>query len=383
MVRRLVHVITPGDHFSPGTGSAIPTVVDGLASAADRAGAPGQAVLVDRQTYPDRYSSARAVEYDQRPHVTRLQRAVDLMSGRLVGVRPFQRRQLGAAIAGQGRWPASVLVAHNLVGLVPLVDRRRHQPVLYCHNDLLRTYTKAEAGRTLDGAAAIVCVSDHLAETTRSQLPTALHERVVTVHNGVDCETFHPRREPRADGLVHVAFVGRVVPEKGADVLLDAVRLLDRRELVVTIIGSAGFDPDAPLSPYESSLRGLAARCRAKVAFRRFADRRVLPALLREQDVLACPSRWAEPSTLTVPEGQASGLPVIASRVGGIPEVAAVPELLVPPDDPRALAEALDGLADSVAWRSLTAERSRRYALEHDWSRSWHTLTGALDGLLR
>lgn len=379
-MKRLVHAITPGDHFSPGTGSAIPTVVDGLASAGARAGAPGQVVLVDRATYPDRYPSARAVEYDQRPHVTRAQKAVDLAAGRLAGRRPFQRRQLGAVVGGQGGWPASVLVAHNLVGLVPLVDRRRHRPVLYCHNDLLRTYARAEAGRTLDGVAAIVCVSDHLAETTRARLPGGLRDRVVTVHNGVDCDTFHPRREPRHDGLVHVAFVGRVVPEKGADVLLEAVRLLDRRDLVVTVIGSSGFAADAPLSAYETSLRTLATRCRAKVAFRRFADRRVLPALLREQDVLACPSRWAEPATLTVPEGQASGLPVVASRVGGIPEVAAVPELLVPPDDPRALADVLSGLADSVSWRTLAAGQSRRYALEHDWSRSWHALATALDG---
>lgn len=68
MSHRLIHVITPGDHFSPRTGSAIPTVVDGL-SRATPSGQPRPAVLVARGTYPDRYDSADAIEYTRpRPH---------------------------------------------------------------------------------------------------------------------------------------------------------------------------------------------------------------------------------------------------------------------------------------------------------------------------
>ena len=58
---RQVHVITPGDHFSPSTGSAIPTVVDGLCRFRPD-GVPRPAVAVARGTYPDRYDSADIIE---------------------------------------------------------------------------------------------------------------------------------------------------------------------------------------------------------------------------------------------------------------------------------------------------------------------------------
>ena len=380
----IVHAITPGDHFSPSTGSAIPTVVHGIAGAARAAGAPAHAVVVARGTYPDRYPSAVPVEYDARPRPTSWQRAVDLTVGRLSPARagrPFLRRHLAPLVAAQASWPPSTVLAHNLPGLVPLVEGP-HTAVLYAHNDLLRTYPRAEAGRALARVSAVVCVSDHLAERTRHRLPRGLRDRVVTVHHGVDGDVFFPAGrpvgEPRPDGRVRLAFVGRVVPEKGPDVLLDAVGLLGRDDVRVAVIGSAGFDPAAPLTAYETRLRQVARRSRAWVEFRPFVDRRALPALLREQDVVVVPSRWAEPSTLTVPEAQATGLPVVASRVGGIPEVAAVPELLVPPDDPPALAEALAGLLDDPPRRAEVGARGRAYALRNGWAETWRTLERVL-----
>ena len=61
----------------------------------------------------------------------------------------------------------------------------------------------------------------------------------------------------------------------------------------------------------------LADGLRPNVKFVPFVDRSALPSLLRTADVLVVPSRWAEPSGLTVGEGLATGLPVIASLVGG------------------------------------------------------------------
>lgn len=385
-MRAVAHAITPGDHFSPRTGSAIPTVVDGLAAASRAAGDGEQSVLVARGTYPDRYDSARIVEYDQRPDRTRARQLADLAAGRAVQVRPFARHALRPLVAEQRRWPAGVVLCHNLVELVGVVDADRHVPVLYAHNELLRTYSRREGGRALGRAGAIVCVSDDLAERTRDRLPPGLRERVVTVHNGVDTDRFRPSpgrsTERGRDGLLRIAFVGRVVPEKGADVLLQALALLDRSDLVVSVLGSAGFDPHARPTPYEQRLRELAAHSRAKVEFEPFVARDRLAALLGEHDALVVPSRWAEPSTLTVPEGQACGLAVVASRVGGIPEVTAVPELLVPPDDPAALAAMLAALADDRSRLAEAAHRSRAYAEEHDWRHTWRALRAALAPLL-
>jgi glycosyltransferase involved in cell wall biosynthesis len=370
----MVHAITPGDHYSPRTGSAIPTVVDGLARAALAASGPDQAVLIARGTYPDRYSSARAIEYEQAPYLSFTDRGVDLLSGRLVHRRPRVRGMLDPLLQDQQEWRPSTILAHNLVELVPLVDTHCHRAVLYAHNDLLRTYTRREAARALAAADLVVCVSRYLTERTQRRLGVGLWPQVAAVPNGVDCALFHPDSGTRNDERLRVVFVGRTVPEKGPDVLLEAVRKLDRADVAVSVIGSAGFDRNAALTPYERRLRVMAADCRSKVAFLPFTPRGEVAALLRRHDVLVVPSRWPEPWGLTVSEGLASGLVVIASAIGGIPEAVADRDLLVSPEDPAALATALVRFADDRSALELEAARSRAHALAHDWNASWRIL---------
>jgi glycosyltransferase involved in cell wall biosynthesis len=219
-----LHAITPGDHFSPRTGSAVPTVVDGLSRSA-AAGAPTSGVLVARGTYPERYDSAAAVEYAPRAPLP-LGRYLDAATSRLSLPRFSARRVLGATVADQGLWEPSVILAHNAVQLVRSV-RGPHVPVLYAHNELLRTYGRAEAGRALDPAPLLVCVSHYIAGVTAERLPAHLRDRLVVVPNGVD--SYSSPRAPRARGeRLHVVFVGRTIADKGPDLLLEAARRLGR-----------------------------------------------------------------------------------------------------------------------------------------------------------
>ena len=154
-----------------------------------------------------------------------------------------------------------------------------------------------------------------------------------------------------------------MIEEKGPDVLIRAAGLLRRPDLEVLLIGSQGFARDAPLSPYEQHLRRLAAEAAtasgSDIRFEPFVDRIALPDLLRSADVLVVPSRWDEPSGSTAAEGLATGLPVIASRVGGLPDVVGSAGILVAPDDPAALADALATLADDADARQAKARMAR------------------------
>ncbi|GAA1799076.1 glycosyltransferase family 4 protein [Agromyces neolithicus] len=388
----ILHAITPGDHFSPRTGSAIPTVVDGLAAAATRDGAVFRhAVVLDRSTMRPRYDSAAVIEYAGARGPTRRDRAMDLARGRVGLPRTAVARYYEpVADAIRTREPSFVL-AHNAPVLPWLLRDTEHRVVLYAHNDLLRTYTRQEAGRVLDSVAAIVCVSDSLAERTRAVLPGRLAERVRVVRNGIDCERFTPATTDEGaasstrDAQLRVVFVGRMVAEKGPDVLIRAVEHLGRPDLEYLLVGSQGFARDAPLSPYEHELRELAdeatAASGAVISFEPFVDRAALPALLRSADLLVAPSRWAEPSGLTAAEGLASGLPVIASRVGGLPDVVGAAGVLVDPDDPAALAEAIASLADNPEARQRMSERARAHAVAHDWSWAWSNLRQVLEEL--
>lgn len=371
-----VHVLTPGDHFSPRTGSAIPTVVDGLCAALPAGAAPRPRVVVADGTYPDRYPSAEPVGYPlagARP----ADRYVDALAGRLGLPRPGVRRTLRPTLGDQDAWAPGVVLAHNAPQLVPLVHDR-HAAVLYAHNLLLRTYSPREADKVLGRAAAIVCVSGALADQTAAHLPARLRHRLRVVPNGVDTTRFVPRADPARGERLRVLFVGRMIPDKGADVVLDAVARLGRDDIELTVVGSQNFDAGAAPSPYERDLRAQAAALGDRVRLLPFTPRAEVAAVYRDADVVVVPSRWAEPFALTVMEGMASGVPVVASAIGGIPEVAGDAGVLVRPDDPAELAAALEALADDEALRRRIGSRCRSWARTHDWA--W--ARGRLDAVL-
>jgi len=385
MTLRIIHAITPGDHFSPRTGSAIPTVVDGLASAAasDESSAWHHSVAVDATTYRPRYPSAEILEYEGASPPRFAVRVLDAAAGRLGLPRRGAAHAWGPLAAAIARRPASVVIGHNALVLPSLLSDTEHRVILYAHNDLLRTVSRREAERMLGEVDAIVCVSADLAERTAEQLPASLANRIHVVDNGVDPARFSPAPQLNggSDRPLRVMFAGRVYADKGPDVLVRAAALLPADRFEFTIVGSIGFDRNAPLSPYERSLRRRAQASGRRIRFEPFVDRDALPDLLRATDAFVVPSRWREPSGLTLGEAMATGLPVIASRVGGIPEVVGNAGILVAPDDPQAVATELLRIADDPAHRAALGRAARARALERDWSRSWRMLRAVLDRL--
>lgn len=381
---RTVHVITPGDHFSPRTGSAVATVVHGLCS---HAGPDVRsAVCVAAGTYPDRYASAEIYEYDEAAPLRLPARLsptlVDAAAARAGAPRLLARRRLSPTVRDQSAWPSSVIFGHNAPQLVRLVDTDRHHPFLYAHNDVLRTYRPGEAGRALDRAAGIICVSHYLARQTLQHLPARLHDRVRVVHNGVDAQLFRRTDPVGTSALLRVVFVGRMVRDKGADVLVEAMHLLQRDDVALTVVGSRGFSATDPPTEFERALRDRAASLGDRVSFRPFLPRSQVARLLGSSDVLVVPSRWAEPFALTVREGQASGMAVVASEVGGIPEALGGAGVMVPPDDPEALADVLTVLTQDRQRLRALGTTARSFAETHDWSASAAALADTVTELV-
>lgn len=379
----IVHAITPGDHYSPRTGSAIPTVVHGLASASARDSANPSwthSVLIDATTYHPRYPSAAIVEYDAAPQPARAARAVDAALGRVGIGRPAAARAWQPLAEALSTMPPAIVLAHNAPALPRMLGQQAHAVVLYAHNDLLRTVGHREAARTLHNVAAIVCVSEDLAGRTADRLPAGLAARVHVVENGVDTDTFTPPADAWAAARrVRIMFIGRVVRDKGVDVLLRAAQQLSSDHVEYMIVGSSGFDRAAELTPYEHSLRELAKGTAARVTFEPFVDRLELPSLLRTADIFVAPSRWREPSGLTIGEAMATGVPVVASRVGGIPEVVGDAGILVDKDDPAALARALRSLIEDEGTRRRIGREARSRARQRDWHYSWSQLRAIID----
>jgi glycosyltransferase involved in cell wall biosynthesis len=378
---RVIHAITPGDHYSPRTGSAIPTVVHGLAgAAAEDQSRPRyeQFVALETTTYQPRYDSAASIEFDGVGAPTRNERLVDAALGRVGRPRRAAARYFSPMTQVLADLEPSIVLAHNAPVVPWLLRHSPHRVVLYAHNDILRSFSRYESGRALETVSAIVCVSESLADQLRKNLPGSFHGRVRVVLNGVDCEQFTPRPHAVPERL-RVMFVGRMISDKGPDILLRAASLLNRTDVEIDLVGSAGFDRDAALTPYEQSLRALAAEARVPVTFHPFLPREQLPGLLQSADVMVVPSRWKDPCPLTVGEALAAGVPLVASRMGGIPEIVGSAALLIDNESPAQLAAAIERLADSPVLRTRLAGEARSRAESHDWAWAWSQLKSVLD----
>lgn len=103
-------------------------------------------------------------------------------------------------------------------------------------------------------------------------------------------------------------------------------------------------------------------------------SRREIPDVLRASDIHVVPSRWDEPCPLTVLEGMASGLAVVVTAVGGMPELIGDAGVMVPREDEAALADALVDLVASPARREELGRRARLRAEGLTWTRTWQAL---------
>lgn len=168
----------------------------------------------------------------------------------------------------------------------------------------------------------------------------------------IDTVQFSP-----GDGLADpplVLFVGRVETRKGVDVLMRAIPLVlaKRPECEFVFAGCVGDDVLGKVEKSQA-LKLLGVR-----------PHHGLPGLYQRASVFVAPSLW-DNSPNTIYEAMACGTPVVASRVGGIPELVddGVTGLLVPPRDERALADAIVALLDDPVRRARMGQCGREKAV--------------------
>ncbi len=230
-----------------------------------------------------------------------------------------------------------------------------------CHaRDLFHeAVSSADLARRLSGARTVVTVSDFNAHWLARGGVGA--ERVVVVRNGLDLARF-PFDEPRSRRPT-VAAVGRLVPKKGFDTLVDAMAVLATRGVEATCRIAGGGDEGPALAQ-----RVRDRRVEDRVAFAGPLPQREVALLLHEAAVFAAPSRVASDGDrdglpTTILEAMACGAPVVSTAVTGIPEAVRDGEtgLLVPPDDPVALADALLRCLMDEDLRVRLARNARAY----------------------
>ena len=232
----------------------------------------------------------------------------------------------------------------------------------------------------IEAADAVIAVSHGMRRDVLAAYPAVDPTRVYVVHNGIDTELFRPRPDEdflRRLGLDPrrplVVFVGRITRQKGLPHLLRAATTLPR-DVQLVLCASA---PDTPFLAAEVSaeMQALQEQRKGIVWLRDSLPRPDLIALVSTATVFVCPSVY-EPLGIVNLEAMACGTAVVASAVGGIPEVVSDGEtgLLVPYDASapaafeQGLASAIGTLADDPARaREMGRLGRERVVAEFGW----------------
>lgn len=188
--------------------------------------------------------------------------------------------------------------------------------------------------------------------------------RIEAIHLGVPLKMFHPdgRSQPSVS-KVSFLYIGSLWEGKGPQVAVQALG---------TLVGKAGM-PEIHIDFYGKGtpgfmeyLQGIVEKAGVKkqVTFHGFIDRRDIPEIQRNHDVLLFPSMWDEPFAAVPVEAMACGMAIIATTAGGTPEaiVDGKTGLLVPPNDPEALAQAMERLIRNPPLRQQFGQEAARVA---------------------
>ncbi|MCS6862491.1 MAG: glycosyltransferase family 4 protein [Abditibacteriales bacterium] len=320
----------------------------------------------------------------------------------------FAARLCHQLLAAHKRQPFDVMEVHDSTAFYGawLFSRLRQVPVImFMHAcifesgkrdmypwSLALTY-KINTRFYLKRAHCIACISQRLVEWAKKL--GAPPERVRFIHEPVDTETFRPRvngalsadcgngwngfptsgnERNRFHPLPQsidsysptLLYVGRLSPEKGAQVLIDALPQMLQRlpRLRLRLIGGGSQQPSLRDTVNQNGLK-------EHVEFVGAVPHHELPRHYAEADALVIPS-LSEGLPKVLPEALACGLPIIGTQVGGIPEVVqnGYNGLLVPPGDPDALADAVVTLFSQHDLHHTLRANARPSVERFSWERN-------------
>jgi starch synthase len=256
----------------------------------------------------------------------------------------------------------------------------------------------------LEAADAVIAVSTAVAADVLRVYPTIPASRVHVIHNGVDPDDYQPGGDPAVASRYGVdpdrpvvLFVGRITRQKGIHLLLQAAPLLSEGAQVVLRAGAA--DTAEVQAEVDRGVAEARAAGRDVVWITDNLTRAELTGLIGSATVFCCPSVY-EPFGLVNVEAMACAVPVVASAVGGIPEVVMDGEtgVLVPidavddptgqPRDPTVFARDLAGalsrlLEDRPLARKMGEAGRQRVVEEFSWRQVAARTVGLYEQLVR
>lgn len=270
----------------------------------------------------------------------------------------------------KGRQFDCIIIANRPGFVLKLREKIGGKLVNQINNDYISP-DSPKASAIKEASSLIITCSDFLNRQT-SKVACQANTPIVTVHNGIDIKRFAEAKPiDRAvlgmskDDFI-VFFSGRLTKEKGILELIQAIKQIKTiPHLKLIIAGASFYGKDSPQTPYIQELQREVEDIKEQVVFTGFVDYSDMPSYLKVADVAVVPSLWEEPFGLTVLEAMAAGLPLIATRCGGIPEVCEGASLLIERENIcQNIVQAITHLYENPDEARLMANKAAE--------RSWH-----------
>lgn len=222
--------------------------------------------------------------------------------------------------------------------------------------------------RTLRKAHVLTTPSQDMAEVISADTGIA-QQCIHPIPNALDVQQFSPAPQPPPPEPINILWVGRVERAKGADVLIEAIPEVCKQAAHVRFVVVGGARPHPLGGNYHDYMRArLAPFIEAgQVQIRGFVPDDALQSIYHESHISVVPSLLYESFSFTVAQSMACGLPVITTRIGGVPETVNQGQagILVPPGNVPALVAAILDLVRDPARRQALGESARHYAVKH------------------
>lgn len=221
-----------------------------------------------------------------------------------------------------------ILVENRPLFIEPIARACGVPTILHLHNDSIPVYGKKNRPDLDRYCSRVIVVSNYIRkciERDYSSVPVSV------VHNGIALDKFKKERNESMRALIRdkfgisandivITFTGRFTKEKGVLELVDAYsRIRTEKPILLLIIGASWFGENKS-SEYIEKVKTFAARTNNPIKFTGYLSHDKVAEVESISDIAVIPSTWEDPFPLTVLEALASGMPVITTNSGGIPE---------------------------------------------------------------
>lgn len=207
-----------------------------------------------------------------------------------------------------------------------VAEKYKNKVIYYLHNEV-RSLFKCE--KEVASIRSLIGISQFVNTSFRKLVPSLRDDQCYVLKNGIDTKKFTYRDEQKIseyrkkfglrDSDFVAIFAGRLVDEKGALETIKAVKACSDENIKLLIVGSGFYSSDV-VDDYTLQLQKDAVPIKDQIIFTDYIDYDDMPSIYHLGNVAVLPSMWDEPAGMTMVEAVVSGLPLITTNSGGIPE---------------------------------------------------------------